>query len=116
MANLKATELLDMAAQLREQALKLNEMAKKLEVSVEMMGGWDAEIDILTELPLHVILRLKSAGVLTVADLVMYSERQLGAVPNIGRVCIQQIKAVLQRHGLCLGMMGPPSPAPHIGD
>lgn len=45
---------------------------------------------------------LKRAAILTLGDLVLKSERQLQAIPNIGQKPIDQVKLVLAEYGLHL--------------
>jgi len=43
---------------------------------------------------------LKRAAILTVGDLVLKSERQLQAIPNMGQKAIDEVELVLAEHGL----------------
>jgi Bacterial RNA polymerase, alpha chain C terminal domain len=52
--------------------------------------------------------RLRDDNLFTVGDLVRKTERELLRTPNIGRTCMNSIKATLGEMGLRLGMIVPP--------
>ena len=45
---------------------------------------------------------LKRVGIETIGDLVMKSENELGAIPNVGKKSIEEVKETLATHGLNL--------------
>lgn len=69
-------------------------------------GVLDAPLDILS-LSVRSMNALAAAGVETVRDLVVMSERDLFKFPNLGRKSISEIEASLVGMGLVLGMALP---------